>query len=66
MKTKFITFRPMWEYCGNCNVCISPEVQINDWLKENPNVEVISWQTCAVGSTGELYITIQYRELQED
>ena len=41
MKIKFITFRPLWEYRGNCNVCISPEVQINDWLKENPDIEII-------------------------
>ncbi len=66
MKTKFITFRPIWEYRGNRNVYISPEVQINDWLTENPGIEIISWQTCAVGSTGELYITIQYREQEKE
>ena len=64
--TKFITFRPTWELQRRgpsiCNVCISPEVQINDWLKENPNIEVISWQACPVGDHNELYITTQYKE----
>ena len=66
MKIKFRTFRPIWEWQergpSSCNVCISPEVQINDWLAENPNVEIISWQTTAVGDHNELYITIQYKE----
>ena len=67
MTTKFITFRPTWEWQErgpmSCNVCISPEVQINDWLVENPNVEIISWQATPVGDDHhELYITIQYRE----
>ena len=66
MKIKFITFRPIWEYRGNCNVCISPEGQINDWLKENPDIEIIHWQTCPVGDHNELYITIQYREFVEE
>lgn len=66
MKIKFITFRPIWEYRGNCNVCISPEVQINDWLKENTDIEIIYWQACPVGDHNELYITIQYREFVEE
>jgi hypothetical protein len=66
MKTKFITFRPVWEYQGNCNVCINPEVQINDWLKENQNLEIIHWQATTVGDHNELYITIQYREFVEE
>ena len=69
-KIRFKIFRPEWEWRErgphSCNVCISPEVQINDWLKSNPNIEVISWQTCPVGTTNELYITIQYRDFEED
>lgn len=65
MKIKFRTFRPVWEYRGNCNVCINPEVQINDWLKENPDIEIIHWQACSVGDHDELYITIQYREPED-
>ena len=66
MKIKFITFRPEWEWQErgphSCSVCIRPEVQINDWLAENPNIEILSWQTTVVGDHHELYITIQYRE----
>ena len=63
MKIKFRTFRPYWEYDGNGrgNVHISADIQINDWLKENPNIEVISWQATPVGDHNELYITIQYK-----
>jgi hypothetical protein len=63
-KIKFITFRPEWEYSeyGRSNTCRTPAVQINDWLKENPDIEIISWQATSVGTTNELYITIQYKE----
>ena len=37
---------------------------INKWLEENPNVEIISWQTTPVGDHIEWYITIHYRELK--
>lgn len=62
--TKFITFRPIWEYDGHgrSNVCISPTVQINDWLEANHNIRVLSWQATPVGDHNELYITIQYKE----
>ena len=63
---KFKTFRPTWEWQSrgphSCNVCISPEVQINDWLVANPDIEIIHWQACSVGDHNELYITIQYKE----
>lgn len=64
---KFITFRPEWEYDdrGRGNVCRTPAVQINDWLAENLGIEIIHWQATPVGTTNELYITIQYRELEE-
>jgi hypothetical protein len=39
---------------------------LNEWLEENPKVEVISWQATPVGTTNELYITIQYREWEEE
>ena len=65
--TKFRTFRPYWEYDGKGHdkvykVHISADIQINDWLAENPNVEIISWQATAAGDYNELYITIQYKE----
>ena len=65
--TKFKTFRPEWNWQDrgprSCNVCTSPEVQINEWLEANPNVEIISWQATPVGDHNELHITIQYKEL---
>jgi hypothetical protein len=64
MNIKFKTFNPFTAqdyYHGKYNV--SATTSLNNWLKENPNIEIINWQTCAVGTTRELYITIQYREL---
>jgi hypothetical protein len=63
MKIKFKTFNPYQEhdyYQGKYTV--SATSALNKWLEENPNVEIISWQTTAVGTTNELYITIQYTE----
>ncbi len=65
MKTKFKTFAPYWEhqqYRGN--IYRSATYALNEWLEENPNAEIISWQTTAVGlgRDNDLYITIQYTE----
>ena len=52
--TKFITFRPEWEYKysphGSGSTCKSPEVQINEWLEANPKIEIISWQATYIFS----------------
>ena len=56
---RFKTFKPYTEYG---HVVGSATVQVNDWLEENPDVEIISWQTTAVGKEHELHITIQYKE----
>ena len=63
MKTKFITFRPCETqdyYRGWCKHDATEE--LNRWLEVHPNVEILSWQTTPVGTTNELYITIQYKE----
>lgn len=63
MNIKFKTFRPSAvhdHYKGNC--LHSATDNLNDWLKENPKVDIISWETTPVGTTNELYITIMYRE----
>lgn len=63
MKSKFKTFNPYQEqdyYHGK--YVVSATAALNKWLEENPNVEIISWQTTPVGTTNEIYITIQYKE----
>lgn len=66
MKIKFKTFRP-YRYTdrvqGGCTRNAADH--LNEWLEENPNVEVLSWQATPVGSTDELYITIQYKERED-
>lgn len=64
---RFKTFSPRVEYeqVGNYSKSafhVSATVQVNDWLEENPDVEIISWNTTAVGKEQELWITIQYKE----
>ena len=58
---RFKTFKPYTEYG---HVVDSATVQVNDWLEQNPDVEIISWQVTAVGNEPELHITIQYKENQ--
>jgi hypothetical protein len=64
MKIKFKTFNPYKEYDhhGYRTVAWTAASALNKWLEENPNVEVLSWQTTSVGDHHELYITIQYKE----
>ena len=66
---KFKTFSPRVEYeqvgnYGRSTLHISATTQVNDWLEDNPDVEIISWHTTAVGKEHELWITIQYKENQ--
>lgn len=61
MKIKFKTFQPV--YGGVYSVVVKNAATVlNEWIEENPNVEIISWQTTPVGTTDEIYITIQYKE----
>jgi hypothetical protein len=64
MKTKFITFRPDWEYDEHHrgNVCRSATLQLNERLEANTNVEIIDWRPFAVGTGTDYYITVQYKE----
>jgi len=62
MKIKFKTFHPYLVYKGTHNDRYNAADHLNQWLEENPNVEIISWQTTPVGTINELYITIQYKE----
>lgn len=66
MKIKFKTFYPEAERgCCTGTYTLTAATVLNRWLAENPNVEIINWQTTPVGTTNELYITIQYRELED-
>lgn len=60
---KFKTFNPHTEYDGNGHrIVFSATTKVNEWLEENSEVEIISWQATPVGDRSELYITIQYKE----
>ena len=64
---KFRTFSPSIEYqdrgmFDSRRVELSATYKLNEWLEENLDVEIISWNTTAVGKEHELWITIQYTE----
>ena len=59
---KFKTFRPGVTTFAGGKVPVSAAENLNTWLEEHPEVEIISWQTTPIGQTNELYITIQYKE----
>jgi hypothetical protein len=61
--TKFRTFKPYTEYDRDGHkVVYSATIQVNEWLEENQDVEIISWQTTAIGNPLDLWITVQYKE----
>lgn len=67
MNIKFRTFNPYTEYDQrHGNYTVSATTALNSWLAENPKVEVIDWQAVPVGPHRELYITIQYKEYEEE
>ena len=61
-----IKFRTFWPYKESRPtlgiVYISATQALNEWVEENPNIEIIDWKTTPVGGLNELYITIQYKE----
>lgn len=60
MNIKFKTFESYENTIERSKSCSAAEY-LNEWLEENPNVEIINWDTCATSSDG-VYITIQYYE----
>lgn len=61
---KFRTFKPYTDSdIHGHKVIYSATLQLNEWIEEHSDVEIISWQTTA--SSREDYgpcITIQYKE----
>lgn len=57
MKIRFKTFTTYTEYDKvHGKYQVSATAALNQWLEDNPNIEIISWQTTSVD-----YITVQYR-----
>lgn len=65
MKTKFVQFTSDYEYRSGSKCWFSASIRFNNWLKENPNVEVLSWQACPIGKENQLTIVAEYRELED-
>jgi hypothetical protein len=64
---RFITFKPYTEYDGNGRrIVYSATLQTNEWIRENPDAVIISWQTTPILAENDLCITIQYEEESAD
>ena len=59
--TKFKTFKPWVERAWQ-TILHNATDELNEWLAENPNVEIIDWHPFAVGTSTDYYITVQYKE----
>lgn len=61
MNIRFVSFESGYEMDHGCKCYISAYMRANKWLENHPKVEVISWQTTALGV--HLCITLEYREV---
>lgn len=64
--TTFRVFEPTTQYMGTHNERHSATYHLNNWLREHPTVEVVSWQAVPIGTENELYIVIQYRRTEDE
>jgi hypothetical protein len=62
MKTGFRHFVSDYRYVHDQKIWISADIQANDWLKENPTLEVVNWQAVSTGKDNQLCIVIEYKE----
>lgn len=62
MKTGFKHFISDYRYVHDQRIWISADIQVNDWLKENPTLEVVNWQAVGTGKDNQLCIVIEYKE----
>ena len=62
MKTGFKHFVSDYYYVKDTKHWISANILINDWLKENPTLEVVNWQAVNTGKDNQLCIVIEYKE----
>ena len=61
MKTKFKTFHP---YIEDGRVYTAVNV-LNEWLEDNPSVEIVHWQCIKMTERNDIQIVIQYREIEQ-
>jgi hypothetical protein len=61
-----MTFEPKYEWDGCNTICKNATSQLNEWLEEHPNVEIINWRSFAAGTAAGYYITIQYKEITDE
>jgi len=62
MKTGFKHFVSDYYYVKDTKHWISADNLVNNWLKENPTLEVVSWQAVNTGKDNQLCIVIEYKE----
>ena len=60
MKTKFRIFRP----CMKDGRVYNAVNVLNEWLEENPSVEIVHWQCVKMSERNDIQIVVQYREVE--
>ena len=60
MKLRFKTFKPWRDGQYRVTIIHNATDDLNAWLEENPNIEIINWQAFQAGDAKEYYITVSY------
>ena len=63
MKLRFRTFKPWQEERAHRHIIVhNPTDDLNDWLEQNPNIEIVDWKVIQAGNAYEYFITVSYIE----
>lgn len=62
MKLRFKTFKPWIDRTGRIHIIHNPTDDLNKWLEENSNIEIIDWKVIQAGDAYEYFIIVSYIE----
>lgn len=62
MKLRFKTFKPWVDRTCTIHIIHNPTDDLNIWLEENSNIEIIDWKVIQAGDAYEYFIIVSYIE----
>lgn len=62
MKLRFKTFKPWTDRTYRGSILHNPTDDLNTWLEENSNIEIIDWKVIQAGDAYEYFIVVSYIE----
>lgn len=62
MKLRFKTFKSWTDRTSIGSIIHNPTDDLNIWLEENPNIEIIDWKVIQAGNAYEYFIVVSYIE----